>query len=374
MADAFNDYRHKLTAATEQWKSLTKQYVAAFGNACDSYDTVSKEQQDSDKKEAESISFWGVLATTLVVPFGLIAIFGTASLGVLALDAVLSALAATSARQALRAFSEIALNSVVYLTEKPAVMFLLGGLATEAQHGAKDWLKNALLDANVNKDEAIRAEKALTDMLSDLYASLDGSLYKVDPLAKVPKNQVDKLNLFIGDLTARATRFVNDLESKDVPEVAKIQMLERWKAAPLLNPTWQAIHFDDLSRRIELSFYMALLLHSAYLSQYDYSPEAALPFVRSKPATDMTESPSWTDAGGGLHFSQAGVYDPGSKFHKRIDDLYGAIYGSRSTFYRPGSTKTTPEDFHHAQAVLKKLGEDSERSIRFNTPRPLPSP
>lgn len=248
----------ELPLKKEIWGYTADDYIQAFTLAHHNYNATFNRQRWWNGQKEELTTEFLIVATTIVTGSFMVASFGSASLGVLAENAALKIICDNNLE---RTFA-----GLYWLRTNPTATFALGAIKDEASKKIKDSVTRAVRN------------------------HLTGMDIKVDSMGD-PLVEAKKLEAFLKRSFVCTSEFAADVrKNKSLGSEDKRKILEQLQKVPIFNPPHKSININELRDRIELSFYMALLLDSDYLR--DYAGKTTRPF-REKPITAMPGSSAY---------------------------------------------------------------------------------
>ena len=304
MSERLQKFLTKVGLGRSQWGTrVGRPYVGAYNIAFDAYGKTIQSQKDADKERAELL----VTAASVVSGSLLMAVAGSASLRVLAGNA---ALKAVCARELNRTFEVM---HTVYNSR--TAMFALGKAMDEAKDRAGKLVKDAV-----------------TQMLT-----ANNSVLSVLPL-----NQLINVETMLDNLRDCAIIAASNVDGdRQLSEAQKNILFAQFNAAPIANIPHGSTNVAQLAPRLELSFYLKLILDSDELDTV-ISPGGTFGMTpvpmraRSQPIPQLPGAPDYPKprGGNGAGSQWIGVNRPGDKIRSQVDKLHQQIY--HKPFYRPG--------------------------------------
>ena len=317
------------------WQAnVTLPYAIAYDAAYKSFQDTVKAQTDADKARAELF----ITAASIVTGSVLMATVASTSLralaGKLALDAVCN-------QNMNRTFDLMAVAA-----SSQTFMFAVDKVIDVTKDKLKDQLKETVTD--------------LTNTTSHMVVS-------------TPLGQHLQLELFLLNHKRACYKSADIVEAAAVSDGLKELAFQALYKAPMVKPPRASLDANRLALKIELCFYMSVILDSDELDQFDsrtllggglgpppkISPITQMPSNPSYPKTTTPKMSGFTQGPW-----QAVTYNrPGGKIRAQVDKLHQALFGEK--FYKNedwfGDVK--PEDMskelQRAEGVLNRLAQET---------------
>ena len=304
MSDRQFQYTHAVDEGFDGWKAnITLPYAMAYDSAYTGFQATVKAQADADKSRADLF----ITAVSIVTGSILMATVASTSLralaGKVALDVVCE-------RNMNRTFDLMAVAN-----DSQTFMFAVDKVLDAAKDKLKDQLKDTVTD--------------LTNSTKHMVVA-------------TPLTQHLQLEQFLTRHKLACSKASDLVEAAPVGDGLKDAVYKALYKAPIITPPKAPIDVDRLSDKLELCFYMNLILDSDSLvttdSQFLLGAETP-PNSPSKPIPQMPSAPDYPRSTQGkmsgftMGSSQSVVYDrPGSTIRRRIDELHQKVF--RTKFYQ----------------------------------------
>ncbi|MGU3494348.1 hypothetical protein ACLBXM_09930 [Xanthobacteraceae bacterium A53D] len=230
MLDSVQRYTRDLHIREKIWLGgPVGAYMEAYAAAYREYEKTLKRQADSDQRKAEMF----ILAASIASSTLMVATFATASLGVLASRAALNVICRNNLN---RAF-----NALHFVSTNRTASFAIGAVYDGAMGMANKKIKESV--ALLTRD----ASTIMTD----------------DPLVRTIQ-----LERFINKNMACALQVAAHIQDSPMSITEKDNIVRQLRQAAFFRPPSRSINEEALSKRIELSFYMAMILDSDTLTSW----------------------------------------------------------------------------------------------------------
>ncbi len=334
MTSRIDAFRHKVEVGMHTWRAnVTLDYISAYATAYKNFEDTIKKQADSDKARAEMF----VTAASIVTGSILMATVASASMRVVAGNAALNVICRYNLN---RTFDLMATAA-----SSQTFMFAVGKVLDTA----KDKL-NSQIKETVTK---------LTDTTSKIISS-------------APIVQHVHLEKFMEQHWLCCNSVADLIEGAPISEAAKVASFAVLEKAPMVNPPTRGIDAVKLAEKIELCFYMKLVLDSdelidwPYRSNFDQSPGTVgavshpIPQLPSASDYPKPKPPQFGFLGTSAHQS-IGVSRPGSDIRAKVDELSRKVLGH--AFYASGDIfgdVSGPEkmaELSRAEQVINRLAQ-----------------
>lgn len=276
-------------------------YKAAYDTAFGRYQDTIAEQKKANEERVQLF----VAAASIVTGSIMMAAFATASMRVLA------------ARQTLNIVCRTNMNRIFNL------------MATAERSRGFMFGIGKILDEGKSQLSKV-AESAVTSLVQS----------NSNILVSTPAVQDAHLQIFLRNHLACTKRVAAAVEHSHLPEPEKERAFDLLSNAPICLSPRRGINEERLAQRIELSFWMSLILDSDSLISWPAQPAiggdamATVVNARSHPIPQLPGDPNYprpTPAKygiGGMPAHQSIGYDrPGGVIRRRINKVYNLVYG-----------------------------------------------
>ena len=333
MSDRQYKYTHAVEEGCEGWKTnITLPYAMAYEKAYKSFQDTVKAQADADKARAELF----ITAASIVTGSILMATVASTSLRALAGKVALDVVCEHNMN---RTFDLMAVAN-----SNQTFMFAVD----KVLDAAKDKLKDKL------KDEVNELTNSTKHMV-----------------VATPLTQHLQLERFITRHQLACNKASDLVEAAPIGDDLKHVVYQALYKAPIIVPPAVPIDIDSLSDKLELCFYMNLILDSDALVKFDSQfllgaegppSSTSQPIPQMPSATNYPRTTQGRMSGVTMGPSQAVTYQrPGSSIRRRVDELHQKVL--RSKFYQGedwfGDVRSPelPKELLRAENVLNRLAQ-----------------
>lgn len=335
MSDRQYKYTHALEEGCLGWQTnVAIPYAIAYDKAYDAFQNTVKAQAEADKARAE------LFITAASIVTGSILMATVAS----------TALRAKVGQIALQATSKLNMDRTFYLLvvaqDSQTFMFAVDKVIDVTKDKLKDQMKEVVTD--------------LTNSTSHMVVS-------------TPLSQHLQLDRFIKQHQLCCEKASDLVEAAPISDAAKHAVYQALFKAPIVTPPSTGINIDSLANKLELCFYMSVILDSDYLTTTDSQMLLGAETPANSTSKPIPQMPSARDypraiqgkmSGFTMGSSQDITYDrPGSTIRRQIDKVHSAVFNTKfyegEDWFGEVNPSMMAKELRKAEDVLNKLARDT---------------
>jgi hypothetical protein len=331
-----DDFLLQLGAKKDQWdSSIALPFTRAYTTAYRMYE----KKMNDDKEQAKAVAEMFVVTASIVSGTVLMAAFATASLRILAGEALLSYVCKNNL--------ERIFNLMAWTFSKGPLMFAIGGFWDKAGDKIGEMVKKGIAASLAENPKMIQGNDPLI-----FHTYVQG---------------------FLDDARVAATKAAMEIRSNNhLSGAEKQSLVEELEKSSFNNPPQKGVVNETLlAEKMELSIYFAQLLSSVTVATGVFTnPGAAVTQWTQKPIDILPTDPKYPknsfrypESGEVVVNTDVKFASQGSLTRERVDELHGKFLGGK--FYTDQGVAgqlnyvTTRDDLMRAQRALERLADSS---------------